>query len=226
MNNNKTAILIFARSAQADASQKKLGKSVALFKELNRQTLITAKATGLPYFQCSEKEQVGADFGERLTNALSDVYELGFDNVIAIGNDTPQLLPSHILSAHNRLQSTSLVLGPSSDGGFYLMGLRRSHFRPEQFVKLPWQSENLTDAILSSLSRKRINTLETLSDLDTIADLEYVVGQRAPLNRRILQLINNLFTQTKIVVWETAIHFFSSLTKRHFNKGSPKFIHI
>ena len=138
MNTDKTAILIFANSAQKEAVLKPFKSSKALYHLLNTKTIATAKKTGLPFFHYSESEQVGYSFGERFTNAITSVFNKGFENIIVIGNDTPHLTKKHLLKAEENLKQQHCVLGPSKDGGFYSMGLRKSHFNIGSFLKLPW----------------------------------------------------------------------------------------
>ncbi|AEE18612.1 hypothetical protein JM84_1044 [Dokdonia sp. Hel_I_63] len=201
---------------------------MALFKELNRQTITTARKTGIPYVLFSENEQVGNTFGERFTNALTTVFESGYDQVITIGNDTPHLTAGHILLAQEKLKQSTLVIGPSTDGGCYLMGIKKNHFKPEQFKNLPWQSSKLGAIISDTLSRKHTNLylLETLSDLDTFADLQQILKEASTLSKRILQLIQNIVNQGVSLGYYTTNRFFESLTKSHFNKGSPSLVRI
>lgn len=199
---------------------------MALFKELNRQTIATARKTGLPYIIFSENEQVGNTFGERFTNALTAVFNSGYDQVITIGNDTPHLSAGHILLAQEKLKKSTLVIGPSIDGGCYLMGIKKNHFKPGQFKNLPWQSSKLRAIISDTLSRKRTNLylLETLSDLDTFADLQQMLKETSTLSKRLLQLIQNIVNQGLSLDYHTTNRFFESLTKSHFNKGSPSLV--
>jgi len=224
----KTAILIFAQTAITEASRKRLGNAIALFKELNKQTIAIARKANIPYFIFSEREQVGATFGERFTNALTTVYEKGYNQVITIGNDTPHLSVGHILQAQEKLKQTALVIGPSADGGCYLMGLRKSHFNPEQFKSLPWQSSKLGTIISDTLLRKRTNLylLETLSDIDTLTDLKQILNETSTLSERLLQLIKNVVHQGNPLVYRTTERLFESVTKRYFNKGSPSLVSI
>ncbi len=201
---------------------------MALFKELNRQTIATARKTGLPYFVFSEDEQVGNTFGERFTNVITAVFNSGYDQVITIGNDTPHLSARHILLAQEKLKQSALVIGPSTDGGCYLMGIKKKYFKPEEFKNLPWQSSKLRGSISDTLSRKRTNLylLETLSDLDTFADLQQVLKEAYTLSKRLLQLIQNIVNQGLCIDYYSTNRFFESLTKSHFNKGSPSLVHI
>lgn len=181
---------------------------------------------------------MGDSFGERLTHALSEVYAKGYDNVIAIGNDTPHLSAGHILSAAQQLESSALVLGPSTDGGFYLMGLRKSHFRPERFKNLPWHSVKLSEVIMSTLKsrlsevegRKRMpltpHFLPTLSDIDTIADVEAVAQEKEQLSYTLSHLLKNILSRTFVLAQSSFEHSFETLTKAHFNKGSPQLVCI
>lgn len=221
--NTKTAILIFARSAQQEALDKGFRNAVSVFEALNSQVLKTVKQTGLPYFLYSEEKQRGATFGERFTNAIQDIYNLGYDQIISVGNDSPHLTKKHFTTAQENLKTSPLVLGPSLDGGFYLMGLRKSHFNPASFLKLPWQTQGLMTSIIRLVNSKKIEAafLETLQDLDTASDIPQLlqVGESLPFK---IQLLLNECVQK---AFQTSFYqelFFqkiSSLT--YYNKGSP-----
>ena len=75
MNLQKTAILIFAQSAQKEAVSKPFKNAAKVFTQLNKHTVTTVKNSKLPYFHTTEEAQVGATFGERLTNAIQSVYD-------------------------------------------------------------------------------------------------------------------------------------------------------
>ena len=124
------------------------------------------KKTGLPYFHFSEKEQQGNSFGERYIHAIQSVYNKGFENIITIGNDTPHLQTRHLVETAEKLQNNPIVLGPSKDGGYYLMGLRKSHFDTALFLKLPWQTSSLNRKILLLLCNLKIFKLEWLANID------------------------------------------------------------
>lgn len=219
----KTAILIFARSAQQEALDKEFRNAVSVFEVLNAQVLKTVKQTGLPYFLYSEEKQRGTTFGERFTHAIQDIYNLGFDQIISVGNDSPHLTKKHFIAAEEHLKTCPLVLGPSVDGGFYLMGLKKSHFNPDSFLKLPWQTQGLMTSIILLVHSKKIEAafLETLQDLDTASDIPQLlqVGKSLPFK---IQLLLKKCVQK---AFQTSFYqdlFFqkiSSLT--YYNKGSP-----
>ena len=97
-----------------------------LFEALSRHTQNTVKKTQLSYFHFTEKNQKGSSFGERFTNAIQSVYDIGFEQIITIGNDSPHLQASQILETARTISKNKAVLGPSKDGGFYLMGLHKA----------------------------------------------------------------------------------------------------
>ncbi|MFD2916471.1 TIGR04282 family arsenosugar biosynthesis glycosyltransferase [Psychroserpens luteus] len=228
MKNNKTAILIFANSAEFEATQKPFQSSEALFDALNRHTVEIVEKSGLPYFLSSEKNQIGSSFGERFTNAIQSVYNKGYENVVTIGNDTPHLQTNHILKAVHQLQQNDIVLGPSKDGGFYLMGLKKSHFNVETFLKLPWQTSALSRNISRLTSSQNINLsyLETLSDIDTILDAKTIIDSFRSISKYIKQLLQQYISVEKKIISSLFSSIETSTQTLLFNKGSPLFIHI
>lgn len=69
--------------------------------------------------------QTGDDLGTRMDNAISHVLSLGFDACVLIGADLPLLTAEHLRAAFAALEKADMTLGPTSDGGYYLIGLRR-----------------------------------------------------------------------------------------------------
>lgn len=218
-----TAILIFANSANKDSHIKKFGGDASLFDALNQHSLKIVKATGLPYFHFTEKEQRGATFGERFTNAIKSIYNKGFLNIIAIGNDSPQLKTQHLLETCQQLQKGKTVLGPAVDGGFYLLGLHCSNFHQDTFEALPWQATSLfntTRYYFESLGCT-IFSLNRLIDIDSASDIKRLSNHTRTLVGEWLSLFSKLMGQT--------IAFFEAgqTAKKNiflfipFNKGSP-----
>ena len=220
---NKTAILIFANSAEFEATQKPFTNSVSLFETLNDQTLKLVEKTGLPFYHFSEKNQIGSCFGARFTNAIQSIYEKGYENVITIGNDTPHLQVQHILKAETALKNNDIVLGPSKDGGFYLMGLKKTCFNHNTFLKLPWQTARLNRSVSKLCQSNAIvlEFLEILQDVDTISDAKRIISSFRSLSENLIQLLHlqiSVEKNPKTVLFQ-AIESATSLL--YFNKGSP-----
>ncbi len=218
-----TAILIFANSAEEEISRKKSIHESKLFEELTSHTLRTVKKTGLPFYHFSEKEQQGASFGERFANAIQSIYDKGFDNVIAIGNDSPQLKSSHLLEVYRQLQEGKIVLGPSSDGGFYVMGLHRSKFSAELFIRLPWQQFGLFRKILGVLHDlgSSIHLLPWLHDIDSVEDIDQLLEHHKEIPFAIVRILNRLRVGKRRLSLKKVVFRSQSFPAFHYNKGSP-----
>ncbi len=219
---NNTAILIFANSAEKEAERKSFLSS-DVFSALNHQTLKTVEKSGIQYFHFSEKNQIGSSFGERFSNAIETIFNKGFGNVITIGNDTPHLKTHHLVDTLHQLEKNELVLGPSKDGGFYLMGIKKEHFNKENFLKLPWQTSKLQNCIASIITSKKLNIkfLEILNDLDVLEDIKKILHSFKAIPKSVLKiLILFICTQKKFYV-DVTINFKKTFSAPNSNKGSP-----
>ena len=87
--------------------------------------------------------QRGQNFGERLTCAMQDLFQLGFDSVCLIDSDSPTVSPTVFAEAVEKLSAPGdrIVLGPCDDGGYYLIGLKKLHHR--LFEEIDWSSERV-----------------------------------------------------------------------------------
>lgn len=222
MLKKKTAILIFANSAEKEAERKSF-LSADVFSALNNQTLKKVEKSGIDYFIISEKQQVGNSFGERFSNAIESVFNNGFENVITIGNDTPHLKTHHLIDTLQQLEKNDLVLGPSKDGGFYLMGIKKEHFHKETFLKLPWQTNRLQKCISSKATAKNleIKFLELLNDLDTKEDIKTILNSFKKISFSILKLLQKLFFRIKKTFLEAYLLISETSYSQNLNKGSP-----
>ena len=115
--------------------------------------------------------QAPGDLGERILKAFEFSQSRGHQMTLLIGTDCPGLNPEIIRKAQTLLEKVDVVLGPASDGGYYLIGAKGPH--PELFNDMAWS----TNTVLSE-TLKRIKTmgltqglLPTLDDLDTPEDL-------------------------------------------------------
>jgi len=121
--------------------------------------------------------QVDGDLGDRLQHAIHAAFGRGASEVICIGADCPSLLPIHFEQAREALRSDQcdVVLGPSTDGGYYLIGLRQ----PDHalFNNVRWSSaQTLEDTIANAREAElKVHTLEKMSDIDEIEDLRAAV---------------------------------------------------
>ncbi|MFG2089437.1 TIGR04282 family arsenosugar biosynthesis glycosyltransferase [Spirillospora sp. NPDC048824] len=121
--------------------------------------------------------QRGGGLDERLAHAFDDAY--AGRPLVLIGMDTPQVTPALLERARRGLARHDAVVGPASDGGFWLLGLRRPDARLLRGVPM---SRSYTGAVL--LARLRAARLDTgflprLTDVDTPADARAVAARAA-----------------------------------------------
>ena len=117
--------------------------------------------------------QHGSNLGERMKNAFRDVFSRGSTRAVLIGSDIPDLPHSFIGEALTSLEDHDAVLGPSHDGGYYLIGFRSDSFLPEVFEGVPWSTPAVFQQTLGILqkSKYRVYTLQERRDIDTFDDL-------------------------------------------------------
>ena len=122
------------------------------------------------------------DIGLRMGRALEDKFGDGCETVVIIGSDIPDITGDIIQKAFEGLKSHDLVLGPAGDGGYYLIGMRKTAFIQANlrlFDEIHWGSDAVLSQTLAVAKELRLNyiLLDTLYDVDRPEDL--VVWHRA-----------------------------------------------
>ncbi|UOY08812.1 DUF2064 domain-containing protein [Muricauda sp. SCSIO 64092] len=222
-NQTNTAVLLFALSASEESKYKHIQKGGLLFHVLTGQTLSEVKKAGLPYFHFDEKLQKGSSFGERFSNAIQNLFDKGFKNVIALGNDCPQITRKHIQSAALQLSSGQNVIAPSKDGGFNLLGIQRDAFGKQDFEQLPWQTEQLLSKTLVYFGQRgqQPKLLRVFSDIDTVADIAFLLKTVRSFSNRLRNVLMEVL-QTVQHHWLYSFRYTNlAFFALPFNKGSP-----
>lgn len=111
--------------------------------------------------------QGAGDLGARM-QSLFDGLPPG--PVVIVGSDIPAIRPAHIIRAFKLLAGSDAVFGPAPDGGYWLVGLKRSPRRLAPFAGVAWSTENTLAATLANLRGRAIAFAPTLSDVDTKED--------------------------------------------------------
>lgn len=109
--------------------------------------------------------QVSGDLGTKITKAVQHIFET-CDQVVIIGSDCPQLQSQGIKEAFSKLDTSNIVIGPSQDGGYYLLGM--DDFYPELFQDINWSTETVCAETLQKAETLNLKStkLEVLSDVD------------------------------------------------------------
>jgi glycosyltransferase A (GT-A) superfamily protein (DUF2064 family) len=201
------AVLLFALPARQEARAKRLGRAEALL-DYSRRRVAEAVAE-LPGVDLLVLPQRGGGFGERLGNALGDARGLGYSEIVVVPGDVPRLGAPQLARAFALLAEQPVVLGPSPDGGIYLLGLDLSDpaDRPDitaapgallaSVAGIAWRGPTVF-ADLLALARQAgtPEVLEALEDLDRPADLRplFQLARRQTLEPNLARLLAALRT--------------------------------
>ncbi len=166
-------------------------KATAVYRYCLRYTLGLAQQSTLDYqlwlgevsnnpFFADESCQLqqGDDLGQRMHHALSQGL-LKSDAVLLIGSDCLDLTHTHLTLATEALINHDLVLLPTFDGGFAMIGCTK--IDPSLFTNVEWSSERVLAQTLNNARQLnyRVHLLETVRDIDTLSDLNHYSELRA-----------------------------------------------
>ena len=115
--------------------------------------------------------QTGPDLGARMEQSLGDLFAAGYQRVVLIGSDLPDLPLKEINQAFELLHDVDVVYGPARDGGYYLVG--ESTHCPDLFRNIPWSTgvvleESLRKAATVGMFTARLPVYEDLDDISAV----------------------------------------------------------
>jgi rSAM/selenodomain-associated transferase 1 len=115
--------------------------------------------------------QEGQDLGERMHNAFQSLSSKGYEKIVLIGSDLPSIAVDIISQAIHGLDSNDCLIGPSKDGGYYLIALSRP--RSEIFQNLPWSTSEIFEKTIQILDNNNLTyeLLPEFEDIDTLKEL-------------------------------------------------------
>jgi uncharacterized protein len=119
-----------------------------------------------------KKRQKGDGLGERMHKAMYKVFKKQkADKVVIIGSDCYQLTEDIISEAFRQLDDHEVVIGPSTDGGYYLLGMKS--FFPELLENIPWSTSEVAEMTINKAEKLdlRVFQLPALTDVDEEKDL-------------------------------------------------------
>ena len=116
--------------------------------------------------------QKGDSLGARMLNAFESNFQKGYKNVILIGSDCAELTTEIIGLAFNSLENNDVVIGPASDGGYYLIGM--NFLIKDVFENKKWSSNSVLSDTLTDLEKnnRSYHLLPELNDIDDEEDWE------------------------------------------------------
>jgi glycosyltransferase A (GT-A) superfamily protein (DUF2064 family) len=140
----------------------------------------------------------GADIGVCLSQATGQLFAGGSCRVISLNSDGPTLPAAYIERAVALLEQSDVVLGPSEDGGYYLVGLRRPC--PDMFLDIAWSTARVAAQTLERAAALGLTValLPPWYDVDTAADLERLRAELAGLPPHALTCTRKFFAREEV----------------------------
>jgi rSAM/selenodomain-associated transferase 1 len=190
---NSQALLIFVRRPEAGKVKtriaRKAGEAAALWVyqqllqhtrqvtdqvEADRYVFYADTPSGQDLWEAAryhKRQQMGGSLGMRMLAAFQEIFTLGYRRAVIIGSDCHTLTAKHIHQAFARLAVFDIVIGPASDGGYYLLGLNR--LIPSLFEDINWSTSRVLDQTLQRVHQQHLSVhlLDTLSDVDEWDDV-------------------------------------------------------
>lgn len=190
---NKNAIILFTKNPELGKVKTRLAKTIgnenalAIYKKLLQHTQSIVDPIDADKFvfysdkinendQWStanyyKKLQFNGDLGERMAAAFQEVFCLGYQSVCIIGSDCYELNSAIITEAFDKLVHFDTVIGPTFDGGYYLLGMKQLH--EALFQSKNWSTETVFEETANDFKNFALSTysLTKLTDIDEEKDL-------------------------------------------------------
>jgi rSAM/selenodomain-associated transferase 1 len=194
----KSIILLFIKAPEKGQVKTRLAAAIGndaafeLYRNFILDIIDTVKKTGCPFRICFYPPdageavtswlgaryrlmpQNGNDLGERMENAFLQCFSEGAESAILIGSDIPDLVPDVLREALSSLAENDSVIGPASDGGYYLIGFKKGAFLPRIFHGIRWSEETVFQETITMLhdAALTVHRAPLWNDVDTVQDLK------------------------------------------------------
>ena len=189
----KKALIIFVRKAELGKVKTRLAatmgdeKALDVYKELlvfTHNISLGVKADKFVFYLneiekidlwsqggYKKMSQCEGDLGEKMYNAFSSLFRNGYNQVMIIGSDCPELTTAIMEDAFKMLKHNDVVLGPANDGGYYLLAIKKIY--AELFTDIYWSTEKVLSQTLAACTTAGLSfaLLPKLTDIDTEANL-------------------------------------------------------
>ena len=121
--------------------------------------------------------QKGNDLGEKQALLLKAGFDLGYSAVCVMASDLPDLPADRVFTAFEKLRQYDCVVGPSEDGGYFLIGFSHSSFNETLFHNMKWSYPGVTGEMIKRLEGLGIDwsATEPWPDVDTAEDLKALI---------------------------------------------------
>lgn len=190
---NKQALLIFTKNPEAGKVKTRLAATVgneaalAIYNQLLQHTVSETENLPVDKFVFYadyilhedvwinngyyKEVQYGNDLGERMCSAFDFAFQKGYEQVVIIGTDCPEISSATIINAFASLERNDVVIGPAEDGGYYLLGMKQLH--SGLFEQIQWSTPTVLANTISKIKRLHLthHLLPVMKDIDEEQDL-------------------------------------------------------
>lgn len=189
---SKTLVMVFTRNPELGKVKTRLAKTIGdegalkIYKFLlahAEKTIRQVSGDKAAYYSEKVREndlwnstiyqkhqQKGNDLGARMQNAFTNGFNANYDKIVIIASDLYTITATHIEDAFKQLDKHDVVIGPSPDGGYYLLGMKQLH--KQIFTERAWGTDTVLASTLSNLKNINVHLLEELNDIDTYDDIK------------------------------------------------------
>ncbi len=198
--NTPNRIILFVRAPEKGKVKTRLARDLGekraleIYRQMTESTLARATkvSKGLTISFCPPDQlslvrdwlgeafnyspQKGNTIGDRMANALDREFGTGALKAVLTGTDIPEIQPGHFIRAFRLLDLHDMVIGPSLDGGYWLVGFTRDGFTPAVFHGIEWSTHTVFSTTLDLADKADLSwaCLPVLRDVDTVQDLKRI----------------------------------------------------
>lgn len=191
---SKKALIIFTRNPQLGKVKTRLAKTVGdesalkIYKFLLNHTVEITKNLQVDKFVFysetivkndiwnkdifKKKLQSGDHLGEKMKNAFAEIFSSGYEKAIIIGSDMYDLSQNDLENAFDTLNKSNTVIGPATDGGYYLLGMKS--LISEIFQNKNWGTSTVLSDTLANLKDENYVLLDKRNDIDYFEDVKEI----------------------------------------------------
>ena len=140
-----------------------------------------------------------------IKNGLVQSFAQGYDRAVIIGSDSPDLPGGLVSEAFSSLETSDAVVGPSPDGGYYLIGFRNGTFLPEAFDGIEWSTDTVFRKTIEVMDEQglRVHVLPEWQDVDTLIDLVNLVRRNRDCEFRCSRTMSIIPGKIRMLMWKS-----------------------
>jgi glycosyltransferase A (GT-A) superfamily protein (DUF2064 family) len=197
------ALLIFADSAHTDCQRRGWPSTFRILLETHALGFEEQTGCDVHVFTSRDSHRVvppswcvhnqaGASFGQRLEHAIEHLAGIGYQEIVIVGSDCPDLAEGDVVHAFELLRQHRLVLGPDHRGGCYLIAIHSNDQRKLHGIR--WQRNTDFRQILDRFGNQDVCRLSVKIDLDSLSDVWLLArspSQWSGVAKRLRELLQN-----------------------------------